>query len=136
MNAIDEVPFDIEKLDGPDAVATVPEAVVTLLPVRSLIVHQEHVRLLTGDVGHHPAGKGALFHVPDNLGVGLLAVELRMDSRPGLREIELVWLSLVPKGRQKLPRKSQTAYLGPPSADIEDAVCQLLPRELTGKIVG
>ena len=58
MDAVDEISFQVEKLDGSPPVSSVPEAVVALLPVRGLIVHQKHVFLLAGDIGNHLPGKG------------------------------------------------------------------------------
>ena len=104
--------------------------------VRGLVVHQKHVLLLTGDICHHPAGKGTLLHMPDNLGIGLLAVEFRMDACPGLGKVELVGRSFIPEGRQELSRKRQGAHFRPSSADIKDAVREFLPGDLAGEIVG
>ena len=77
-----------------------------------------------------------LLHVPDDLRVGFPAVEIRMDERPGLGEVELIGRSFVPESRQKLARQSQRADLGPPAADVEDAVHQLLACNLASQVVG
>ena len=106
MDAVDKGPLMVEQLDGPDAVATVPEAIVTLLPVRSLVVHQEHVRLLTGDVRNHLPGYARLLDMPDDQCVGFPAVELRFHTGPYLREVELEGLPFIPEGRQQTARKS------------------------------
>ena len=127
MDSVYQPAPGVEQLDGPHAVPAVPETFVSLLSIRRLIVHQQHVFLLAGDIRDHPAGAAALLHVPDDLRVGLAAVELRADPRPGLGEVELIGLPLVPESGEKFAGESQVADLRPAAADVEDAVGELLP---------
>jgi hypothetical protein len=136
VNKIDEFAMWVEELDSADAVAAVPEAGVTAGAIWGFVVHQEHVLFLAGDVRDHAAGSAALLNVPDDLRVGFPTVEVRIDERPSLGEIELIGRSFVPEGRQKLAREGQRADLGPPAADVENAVHELLARNFAGQVVG
>ena len=66
MNAVNEISFQVEQLDRSAAITSVPEAVVLLGTVRGLVVHQEHVLFLAGDVCNHLPGKGTLLHIPSD----------------------------------------------------------------------
>ena len=136
MDAVDEVAVTVEQLDGAHAVPAVPQALVPFRPVRGFVVHQEHVFFLAGHIRNHPAGAAPLFHMPDNLRRGFLAVELRMDPRPRLGKVEFVRRPFVPEGGQKFAGECQRADLGPAATDVEDAVFQLLSCQLAGEIVG
>ena len=85
-------------------VAAVPQSVVKFQAIGSLVVHQQHVALVAHDVRHHAVAPCALFHMPDNLRVGLVALELGAASCPELREIELEGFPLIPEGGEQLPR--------------------------------
>ena len=135
MYAVDEIAVGVEELDGADAGAAVPEAAVTSGAIGRLVVDEEHFTFLAGDVGDHTAGGAALLDVPDDLAVGLAAVEVSMDAGPGLGEVEFVGLAFVPEGGEELAGQGQGPDLGPPAADVEDAVCQFLTRYLTGKVI-
>ena len=99
MYAVYEVSMAVVELYSPDAVPTVPQALVALGTVRGFVINKEHVFLLAGDVRNHPPGAASLLYVPDNLIISLPTVEGRTDACPGLGEVELVRLSFVPEGR-------------------------------------
>ena len=110
----------VVKLNCTFAIAAIPEAVVAFQPVRSFIVDEKHVVLLTGDVGNHPAAPGPLVNMPDDLGIGLLAVEPCPAECPELGEVELEAAALVPEGGQELAVEDDRSAFGPASAYVKD----------------
>ena len=124
------------KLNGTLAVTAVPETVVELLAVGRLVVYEEHILLLAGDVGNHTVAPGLLLNVPNDLGVGLLTIELGAGKCPELREVELIALALVEVCRKELALERNGANLGASAADVKYAVFKLLACDLAGEVVG
>ena len=74
----------VVQLDCTFTIAPVPEAIVTLLTIRSFIVYQKHILLFTSDIGNHSAAPGSLIHVPDDLVFGLVTFKARAAECPEL----------------------------------------------------
>ncbi len=104
--------------------------------IRRLIVHKKHIGLLTSNVSDHTVAPGALIHVPDDLILGLTAVELGAAAGPELREIELVATPLVPESGQQLAAEGHEPDLRTSAAYVKHRILELAATDLAGEIVG
>lgn len=55
VDTIYQIAVMIKELDGPDAITTIPKAVVAFGAVGRFVVHKEHVFLFAGDIRDHPS---------------------------------------------------------------------------------
>ena len=127
--AVDESSAVVES-DRTTAVAAVPEAVVPFGAVRRLVVDEQHIGFVADDIGNHTVEPGALLDMPDDLCVGLVAMEAGAAAGPELREIELERAALVPESGEQLARQRYGSDLRSAAAYIEDRISQLAAGEL------
>ena len=90
--------------------------------IRRLVADKEHVFFLTRYIRDHAVEPCPLLHVPDDLRVRLVALELRSTARPELREIELKITSFVPEVREQLTVQDKRTYFRSATSDVEHAV--------------
>ena len=98
---------------------------MTMGAIRRLVADKEHVFFLTRDVGHHAVEPCPLLHMPYDLRVRFVTLELRAAARPELREIEFEVTSFVPEVREQLTIEDKRTYFRSAASDVEHAVGQL-----------
>ena len=114
------------ELDSPISVPTIKQPVVFSASVRRLIVHKKHILPLTPYLGLHDGVDVLLPDIPYNLILAFLERERGPYLEPGVREVEIILLSLMEEYTQKPAVKRHEVDLGPASSNVKRAVLKHL----------
>ena len=109
---------------------------MTMGAIRRLVADKEHVFFLTRDVGHHAVEPCPLLHVPNDLRVRLVALELGATTRPELREIKLEVTSFVPEVREQLTVQDKRTYFRPTTSDVKYAIGHFFAGQFACQVAG
>ena len=139
LHLIDQLPaapFPPPQLHCAEAVAAVPQLGVAFIAVGGLVVDEEHLVFVAGNLGLQFGGEGGLGHLPQNLRLRLPAVEPGAAARPELAEVEFIVPPLVPELAQQLTAQGDTKDLRVAASNLKGAVGKPLAGAAAHQIAG